>query len=129
MLSADPEIIKKKIEEEIEDESVRVHNSGAIAKLAYNEIKEGRDYLPIFAQYLSDLADSSQSFKSAWPIEVLLKIKGIDFPINSPSLLKEKLKGVIVEGVEIEKKIENLQYPINNPAQLLHQIRIAIEKD
>ena len=126
ILRANPEAVKKKLEEEVKDEETRVHTAGAIAKLAYQEIKEGRDYLTIFAEYLKDLSDKSQAFEVQWPVEVLVKIKGTDFPVKSAEELKEKLTGVKVGEKEVVEILEQLDYPIENPAELLHKIREKI---
>jgi len=127
ILRANPEVVKKRLEDEIKGGKSRVHIAGAIAKLAYEEIKEGRDYFEIFAQYLKDLFEKSEIFEIQWPVEVLLKIKGTDFPIKSASTLKKKLKGLKIEGKEAEKIIEKLKFPIENPADLLHQIKKALK--
>jgi len=127
ILRANPEVVKKRLEDEIKGGKSRVHIAGAIAKLAYEEIKEGRDYLEVFAQYLKDLFQKSEIFEAQWPVEVLLKIKGTDFPIKSFSILKKKLKGITIEGKKIEEIIKNLKYPIQNPAHLLHEIKNILE--
>jgi len=128
ILRANPEIVKKRLEDEIKGGKSRVHIAGAIAKLAYEEIKEGRDYLEVFAQYLKDLFEKSEIFEIQWPVEVLLKIKGTDFPIKSASTLKKKLKGLKIEGKEAEKIISKLKFPIKDPASLLHQIKEVLKK-
>jgi len=127
ILRANPEVVKKRLEDEIKGGKSRVHIAGAIAKLAYEEIKEGRDYLEVFAQYLKDLFEKSEIFEIQWPVEVLLKIKGTDFPIKSASTLKKKLKGLKIEGKEAEKIISKLKFPIEDPASLLHQIKEALK--
>jgi len=46
MLSADPELVLKKLAGELKSKEVKVHTAGGLAKLAYKEVKEGRDYVP-----------------------------------------------------------------------------------
>ncbi len=128
ILRADPELALQKIKvmEELVDEEKRdlkVHTAGGIAKLAYKEIKEGRD-AQILLQYASVLAeDLARGLDIPWAYLVLRKTKGIKYPINSPEELKERLEGITIKGVSIEEIINNLQYPIKTPAILIHEIK------
>ncbi len=128
ILRADPELALQKIKamEELVDEEKRdlkVHTAGGIAKLAYKEIKEGRD-AQILLQYASVLAeDLARGLDIPWAYLVLRKTKGIKYPINSPEELKERLEGISIKGVPIEEIINNLQYPIKTPAILIHEIK------
>ncbi|MCD6489442.1 MAG: bacterio-opsin activator [Thermodesulfobacterium sp.] len=128
ILRADPELALQKIKamEELVNEEARelkVHTAGGIAKLAYKEIKEGRDAQTLL-QFSSTLAeDLVRGLDIPWAYLVLRKTKGIRYPINSPEELKEKLAGLTIKGIPVEEIINNLQYPIKNPATLLHEIK------
>jgi len=128
ILRADPELALQKIKamEELVNEETRelkVHTAGGIAKLAYKEIKEGRDAQTLL-QFSSTLAeDLVRGLDIPWAYLVLRKTKGIRYPINSPEELKEKLAGLTIKGIPVEEIINNLQYPIKNPATLLHEIK------
>ena len=130
ILRATPEVVKQRLEEGFKEksESARVHMAGGIAKLAYQEIKEGRDYLEVFAEYLKDLFQKSEAFETQWPMEVLLRIKGTDFPVKKAEILKEKLSGMKIEERKAEEIIEKIDYPIENPADLLHKIKEVLKR-
>jgi len=128
ILRADPELALQKIKamEELVSEEARelkVHTAGGIAKLAYKEIKEGRD-AQILLQYASGMAeDLARGLDIPWAYLVLRKTKGIKYPINSPEELKEKLDKITIKNVSVEEIIKNLQYPIKTPAMLIHEIK------
>ncbi|SNR62074.1 bacterio-opsin activator [Desulfurobacterium atlanticum] len=127
MLAADPELVLKKLEGELESKEIKVHTAGGLAKLAYREVKEGRDNISfvnaVCKTYLSQL------FDVVWPVEVLTSIKGIDFPIyeNEKELLKQRLKGISVKGRDAEELIDMIEFPIKSPADLLHKLREVSE--
>ncbi|NPA39730.1 MAG: bacterio-opsin activator, partial [Thermodesulfobacteria bacterium] len=128
ILRADPELALKKIKamEELVSEEARdlkVHTAGGIAKLAYKEVKEGKDAKTL-VHYCSVVAeDIVKTLDIPWAYLVLRKTKGIKYPINSPEELKERLSGINIKGVPAEEVLENLQYPIKTPAYLLHEIK------
>ncbi len=124
ILRADPELVLKKLEGELQEKSVKAHTAGGLAKLAYQEIKEGRDNLSIFADLVMQGADA---LGIAWPIEVLKRIKGMDFPIEKEEL-KERLKGLKIKDKFIETLLEGLSYPLKSPAQLLKELRMQLER-
>ena len=128
ILKADPELALKKlkaIEEMIEEgvKELKVHIAGGIAKLAYKEVKEGKDAQTLF-HFCSIVAeDIAKIFDIPWAYLVLKKTKGINYPITSPEVLEERLKGIKIRQKPIEEIIKNLEYPIKTPAQLLHEIK------
>ncbi len=127
ILRADPELAKAKLEGRLE-EKIKTHTAGALAKIAYEEIKAGRDNIQ-FMNYFMQKALEAVGY--TWPIEVLVRIKGVDFPAEK-SVLKEKLAGLAIgehSVAELLDKIASEQYPMNSPADLLHQLRMALEKE
>jgi Predicted transcriptional regulators len=119
MLRAEPELVLKKLEGELEEKTPRAHTAGGLAKLAYKEIKEGRENLTIFLHLLQVASESLGVF---WPVEILRRMKGADFPLGKEELL-ERLKGLKVKEKNIEEILEKLSYPVKSPADLLAQIR------
>ncbi|NOX38837.1 MAG: bacterio-opsin activator [Calditrichaeota bacterium] len=121
ILRAVPEIVKEKLEGTIKD-SVKTHTAGALAKIAYQEIKEGReniDFLTYFSQ------KTLEAVGYTWPIEVLVRLKGVDFPANREVLL-EKLSDLSVEGrplPELLRQMDATVFPVQSPSQLLHHIK------
>jgi len=128
ILRADPELALRKIKamEELVSEEARdlkVHTAGGIAKLAYKEVKEGKDAQTL-VHYCSIVAeDIVKTLDIPWAYLVLRKTKGVKYPITSPEVLKERLSGLNIKGLPAEEVIENLQYPIKTPALLLHEIK------
>jgi len=123
MLRAEPELVLKKLEGELEEKTPRAHTAGGLAKLAYKEIKEGRENLTMFLHLLQVASESLGVF---WPVEILKRMKGADFPLGKEELL-ERLKGLKVKEKNIEEILEKLSYPVKSPADLLAQIRENIE--
>ncbi len=124
ILKADPEETLKRLEGEIKKEDqIKTHIAGGLAKLAYKEIKEGRDNINILSDILIQGADI---FGLIWPIEVLKRVKGINFPVEKETLLK-KFKGLKIDGISIEEILDKIKFPVKNPAELLKKIRTAKE--
>ncbi len=125
ILRADPEVIKEKLQSlaEEKDEEKKTHNAGALAKLAYQEILEGRDEINIAIEITKQTA---KSLGADWAFHLLTKIKGTDFPVSKEDL-KSKLQGMVIKGKNIEEILEKLEYPIKTPPELLHKIREALE--
>ena len=124
ILRANPEAVKTKLEEIIkeEEEEKRTHTAGALAKLAYEEIKHGRDEINIAIELTKTAA---KSLGAEWAVYVLSRIKGTDFPVTK-EILEEKFKGISIKGKDIEEILEKLSYPIHTPSELLHKIREAL---
>ncbi len=128
ILRADPELALQKIKamEEMVEENARdlkVHTAGGIAKLAYKEVKEGREAQTLL-QFCSLVAeDIVRTFDIPWAYMVLKKTKGVHYPINSAEELKERLKGLSIKGIPAEEVLENIEYPVKSPARLLHEIK------
>ncbi len=124
ILRSDPEETLKRLEGEMKEENqIKTHIAGGLAKLAYKEIKEGRDNISILSDLLIKGADI---FGLIWPIEVLKRIKGINFPVEKKTLL-EKLKGLKIDNTNIEEILDKIKFPVKNPAELLKKLRTAKE--
>ncbi len=126
ILRADPELFRAKMEGQLE-EKVKTHTAGALAKIAYEEIKQGRDNIQ-FMNFFMEKALEAVGY--TWPIEVLVRIKGVPFPVEK-TVLQEKLAGLQIKerpAAELLEKIPAEKYPLNSPAELLHELRIALEQ-
>ncbi len=128
ILRADPELALQKIKamEEMAKEEVKdlkVHTAGGIAKLAYKEVKEGRETQTLF-QFCSLVAQElMETFDIPWAYMVLKKTKGIKYPVTSPEELISKLQDVKIKGIPAEEILKNIEYPVKSPARLLHEIK------
>lgn len=125
ILQADEEAVKKKLSEVIEEtsEEKRTHIAGAIAKMAYKEIEQGRDEINIMMHLVKE---TSKSLGVEWAVKVLSMLKGVDFPLNKETFL-EKLNGINIKGKDIKEIAEKIEFPVHTPAELLHKIKEAIE--
>ncbi len=124
MLESDPEAVKAKLSEELGETKIKDHTAGGLAKLAYSEIKAGRDELTLFSEFAKETAEN---LGIAWAVQVLARIKGLDFPAGKEEL-KSRLSGISVEGRGIEEILDKIEYPVNSPAELLHKIKKAIDE-
>ncbi len=124
ILRADPELVMKKIEGELQEKTIKAHTAGGLAKLAYKEIKEGRDNLTVF---IHAFQQASESLGITWSVEVLRRIKGVDFPVDKNTLY-ERLKGLTIKTKSAEEILENIESPIKSPSHLLSEIRKVLEK-
>jgi len=124
MLKAEIEILKEKLKGEVEipKSKIKNHTAGALAKLAYEEIKNGRENLEIFSHYLKEF---SEIYEIYWPVEVLRSIKGLDFPINKQTLI-EKLKYIKIENKNFLEIYEKLPNEIKSPSHLLKSIKESL---
>lgn len=123
ILRADPELVMPKIQGELKKKTPKAHTAGGLAKIAYKEIKEGRDNFNIF---IFTLQSASETLGIYWPIKVLKRIKGLNFPVEK-DVLTERLSGLKIKDKPAEEILENLKYPVKSPSDLLHQIRENLE--
>jgi|UniRef100_A0A7V3KPJ5 probable regulatory domain-containing protein len=131
ILRADPTLAMEKIKklEELAKEEIRemkVHTAGGIAKLAYKMVKEGNDAETLVQYYGLAAEDVAKALDIPWAYAVLKCTKGIKYPIEEGSVLKERLTGLKIKNLPSEEVIEKLHFPIKNPAHLLHEIKLVI---
>jgi len=128
ILRADPELALHKIKamlEEVSEEAreLKVHTAGGIAKLAYKEIKEGKEAQTLIYYCSLVATDLAKALEVPWAYMVLKKSKGLKYPVTSPEELKEKLGDLTIKGLKASEIAENLHYPIKTPAGLIHEIK------
>ncbi len=121
MLSADPDEVMAKLRGEIMETDE--HTAGGIAKEAWGRIKAGED----INIALGTAQKAVEAIGPAWAVLVLTRIRGIDFPINGPELLRERLEGIEINGKPAEELVSKIEYPVRSPAELLHRIKRAAE--
>jgi len=120
--TADEGEVKRYIEGELE-ERPKEHIAGGIAKLAYRKLKdEGR----FETEEIELKREEMEVLDVDWAVHVLTRIRGLDFPVNK-DVLRERLKGIVIKGKNVEEILERLEYPINSPAQLLHQMKLHLK--
>jgi len=122
--TADEEKVKEYIEGRLE-EKPNEHIAGGIAKLAFRKLKDvgrlGEDEVVIRREEIEALGIN-------WAVQVLSKIKGLDFPVEKEPL-KERLCGIVINEKEIEEILDELEYPIKSPAELLHKIKMKLNNN
>jgi predicted transcriptional regulator len=104
-----------------------------IDEIEVNEFKTPAEVLHYLAEAAKKLAGSGQISGSgrvgiSWAAQVLMKLKGTDFPVKKEDL-KEKLKGVYWRGIPIEVLLEHIEKEeFETPAELLHYLAEAARK-
>ncbi len=121
ILRADPKEVMKKIQGEVE-EKLDEHIAGGLAKEAWNRLKAGEE---ISLALLPSKKVLEAAGGPTWAVLVLTRIKGLDFPVNSPEELKERLRGIDINGKDAAELLEKIEYPVRSPAELLHKLKKA----
>jgi len=127
MLESDPLLVREKVVGEYIG-NLDEHMAGGIAKLAWNEIKKGREDVEFMIgasrRVLEELGGP------VWAILTLIRVKDLSFPLlaRQSDVLKERLKGVRAFGMDIGELASVISYPIENPAELLGKLSKEIRK-
>ncbi len=122
-LRADVEALKKRIQKDEldqENEEKRTHIAGALAKWAYEEIKAGREHIPFLAELYEEF---SRALDIEWPIEVLVRIRGLRFPVTKQQLRQRFSDLKRIKNMDTEQVVEQLPEQIASPAELLKSIK------
>jgi len=133
ILRADPTVAMekiKKLEDLVKEElkELKVHTAGGVAKLAYKMVKEGSE-AEVFVHFCTLVAeDVARALEVPWAYMVLKHLKGVKYPIQDSSVLKERLKGLKIKTHPAEEVVEKLRYPIKTPAILLHEIKLTLSE-
>ncbi|RUM87560.1 MAG: bacterio-opsin activator [Thermodesulfatator sp.] len=122
ILRADPELVMMKLEGELQEKSPKAHTAGGLAKLAYREIKEGREALLLFTSLIEE---GAKILGVGWPAEVLARIKGLHFPVSGPEVAR-RLQGLRV-GEHDLGEIAATQETYTHPRELLHHLAQALK--
>ncbi len=119
ILRADPEAVVGLLRGEIEPKEVDTHKAGALAKMAYRNLKsrgfETGTWIDV---------ESARVLEILWAFNVLTHLRGVDFPADQETLL-QKLRGIKIKGRPIEDL--KIDYPVKTPAELLHKLKLAAE--
>jgi len=103
-----------------EGKDLSVHMAGSIAKTAYRLIKEDLDNVSLVLEFFKNFA---KALDITWAHLILRKLRGNDFPIESPEDIKEKLGKVYIKGRLAQEILEEIEYPINTPMELVEKIK------
>ncbi len=125
ILESDPSVVMKKLTGEYIGRFDE-HVAGGIAKLAWREIKRGREDVELMIDASRQVLEGLGG--PVWAILTLIRIKGLDFPIEEPKVLQERLKGIKAFGVDLEEAAKAISYPIRNPAELLNKLSKEIKR-
>ncbi len=121
ILRADPELVMMKLEGELQEKTPKAHTAGGLAKLAYREIKEGRDALVFFAGVIQE---GARLLGVGWPAEVLARLKGVRYPVSGAEVA-ERLRGLRVKDQDLgELAARRESYP--HPREILHFLAEAL---
>ncbi len=124
ILRADPEVVKKRLKEEVREKTLKDHVAGGLAKWAYDEIIRGNEQIPFLAEILEE---ASQALGVTWPIEILRKLKGVRFPMRREELL-EIIGSTVIKGIPVEELLLEGPETVKNPAQLLHILHQSLQR-
>ncbi len=116
ILRADPELVLKKLEGELKEKTPKAHTAGGLAKIAYREIKQGREALIFFS---TALQESAKILGVGWPAEVLARIKGLSWPAE-PEEITKRLKGLMVKDQDLGDLVIKHKTQLKHPRDLLH---------
>ena len=113
--TADPEAVKAKLEG-IGEGDIDDHIAGALAKLAYKEMKRS-----VIEEERRGYEEAAETLGIDWALKTAKMIKGLDFPVDRQAL-EERLRGVKIYEYPIEEILDRLEYPIDSPAHLIKSI-------
>ena len=116
ILRSDVEAVRRYLEGEIE--KVDEHIAGGIAKMAYEKMKRERG---VFIK-----EGELEALGVGWAMDVIKRLRDATFPLN-PEELRERLKGVRIDGGSAEELVERLEKPIESMEELLRELRRLAE--
>ena len=122
MMSADPNIVLKKIQGELTGEEIDEHIAGGLAKLAYKAMKTR-----VIEEEIKSVSETAEVFGVEWAVKTLELIKGLDFPVDKETL-QERLRDVYIFNIPAKEILEELSYPIESPAKLVKGISEVLRK-
>ncbi len=125
ILESDPDAVMRKLRGE-EIEKFDEHVAGGIAKLAWNEIKKGREDVDLMIDASRRVLEGLGG--PVWAILTLMRIKGLDFPIDESKVLEERLRGIKVFDLDLGEVVRSIAYPVANPAELLSKLSKEIKR-
>ncbi len=124
ILRADPELVMMKLEGELREKTPKAHTAGGLAKLAYREIKEGRDALIFFA---SVIQEGARLLGVGWPAEVLARLKGLHFPVSGEEVA-QRLEGLRVKDHDLAALVREKE-AFKHPREILHHLAERLKEN
>ncbi len=116
ILRSDVEAVRRYLEGEIE--KVDEHIAGGIAKMAYEKMKRERG---VFIK-----EGELEALGVGWALNVIKRMRDAEFPIN-PEDLRERLRGVEIDGKAAEELVERLEKTVESMEELLSELRRLAE--
>nr|BBH95780.1 KaiC associated regulatory domain-containing protein [Thermogemmatispora argillosa] len=125
ILGADEGRVLEHLREELakhhqDEEPVKTHIAGGLAKLAYQEIAAGHENIAFLVDILRDYL-GGDDMSLSWPLEILSRLQEVAFPAERETLT-ERLGDLSIDGKPVRELLEHLSYPLSSPAALLRAL-------
>ncbi|MBC7328376.1 bacterio-opsin activator [bacterium] len=104
---------------------LRVHIAGAIAKLAFEEVKQGKEANFLLAFAADMLRQVAGILEVPWVTELLNRLKDARYPIEKSEDILPLVEDMEVKGEPMKGIVEKLTYPIHNVASLVEEVKKA----
>lgn len=106
ILEAKPERLIKALAGEVE--KADTHKAGALAKMAYERVKQGKELPP---------TPPIERMGPEWPIRIAMELRGVDFPVEA-SYIIEKLGDPEIMGKRLSQLLEGVG-EVRSPSELV----------
>ena len=112
ILRADAEEVERFIKGEIE--KVDEHKAGGIAKLAYERVKREKR--------ITLKEGELEVLGVDWAIRVLMRLRGMDFPIKKEQLC-DRIGEIVIKGKPFKTIVDEMKPLLSSPAEVLKEIK------
>ncbi|RLF55165.1 MAG: KaiC associated regulatory domain-containing protein [Thermoplasmata archaeon] len=112
ILRADAKEVERFIKGEIE--KVDEHKAGGIAKLAYERVKREKR--------ITLKEGELEVLGVDWAIRVLMRLRGMDFPIKKEQLC-DRIGGIVIKGKPFKTIVDEMKPLLGSPAEVLKEIK------
>lgn len=112
ILRADAKEVERFIKGEIE--KVDEHKAGGIAKLAYERVKRERR--------ITLKEGELEVLGVDWAIRVLMRLRGVDFPIEKEQLC-DRIGEIVIKGKPFKTIVDEMKPLLGSPAEVLKEIK------
>jgi len=112
ILRADAKEVERFIKGEIE--KVDEHKAGGIAKLAYERVKREKR--------ITLKEGELEVLGVDWAIRVLMRLRGMDFPIKKEQLC-DRIGEIVIKGKPFKTIVDEMKPLLSSPAEVLKEIK------
>ena len=112
ILRADAKEVERFIKGEIE--KVDEHKAGGIAKLAYERVKREKR--------ITLKEGELEVLGVDWAIRVLMRLRGVDFPIEKEQLC-DRIGEIVIKGKPFKTIVDEMKPLLGSPAEVLKEIK------